>query len=105
MNISFKSAYKVSVYVPQQYQGVMRWLQEKFSRSYGGATILKGEGSFIGEKEEMIYDDVRIIYTFVPFEGEPIVRLIRNLHKEIRQQMLEEESVLITYEQAYTYMD
>ena len=62
---------RVEVYIPDphrpEYDKLLRSLQEEFTYTFGGCTILRGlDGSYLSQLGNQIPDRINLIYTDAP---------------------------------------
>ncbi|MCY7375355.1 MAG: hypothetical protein LH472_05210 [Pyrinomonadaceae bacterium] len=100
---------RIEVYLPDlpksSYQNLLQALDEEFTYTFGGCTIIRGlEGSYLSNFGEKIQDRISLIYTDTPFSFQDNSDLLSNYTDEIRNaalEALEEEVVLIAVWQVY----
>ena len=100
---------RVEVYLPDlpssQYQDLLRSLEEEFTYTFGGASIVRGiEGSYLSSSGERIPHRINLLYTDVrlalSIDFSRVAAYVREI-KRAAMEELSEETVLISVEQVY----
>jgi len=100
---------RVEVYIPDphnlEYDKLLRSLEEEFTYTFGGCTILRGlDGSYLSQRGTHIPDRINLIYTDAPLALSVDFALIaRYAHqlKRVASETLKEEAVMVAVEQMY----
>ena len=100
---------RVEVYIPDphrpEYDKLLRSLQEEFTYTFGGCTILRGlDGSYLSQFGNQIPDRINLIYTDAPLALSVDFALVaRYAHKlrNVASETLGEEIVMVAVEQTY----
>ena len=100
---------RVEVYLPdlpkQAYQNLLEALEQEFTYTFGGATIIHGlDGSCLSQAGLPIRDRVNLIYTDTPFSLEENFDRISRYTDELRKatfDALEEEAILVVVLKVY----
>jgi 23S rRNA A2030 N6-methylase RlmJ len=100
---------RVEVYLPdlpkQAYQNLLEALEQEFTYTFGGATIIHGlDGSYLSQAGLPIRDRVNLIYTDTPFSFEENFDRISRYTDELRKaafEALEEEAILVVVLKVY----
>ena len=100
---------RVEVYLPDlpkpEYQDLLDALDQEFTYTFGGSTILRGlDGGYLSQFGVRMQDRISIIYTDTPFALEENFKRISRYADELRDaifQALEEETVLIVALKVY----
>lgn len=100
---------RVEVYIPDphrpEYDKLLRSLEEEFTYTFGGCTILRGlDGSYLSQFGDHIPDRINLIYTDAPLalsvDFALVARYVHQL-KRTASEELTEEAVLVAVEQTY----
>lgn len=100
---------RVEIYLPDllspEYQSLLRSLEEEFTYTFGGASILRGiEDRYLSTSDELIPDRINPLYSDAPLalslDFASIAAYVREL-KRAAMEGLSEETILISVEQAY----
>jgi hypothetical protein len=94
---------RVEVYLPdlpeRSYQDLMRSLQEEFTYTFGGSTVVQGlRGSYLSRLGHAMRDRVNVIYSDLPLGLEEDRELISRYADSLRAaafSALHEEAVLV----------
>ena len=100
---------RIEVYLPdlpkQTYQDLLHVLDQEFTYTFGGCTIIRGlNGSYLSTQGIIIQDRINIIFTDTPFAFTENFESISKYTDELRIaafEALEEEAVLIVAYQIY----
>ena len=100
---------RVEAYLPglpkQAYQNLLEALEQEFTYTFGGATIIHGlDGSYLSQAGLPIRDRVNLIYTDTPFSFEGNFDRISRYTDELRKaafEALEEEAILVVVLKVY----
>jgi hypothetical protein len=100
---------RVEVYLPdlpkQAYQNLLEALEQEFTYTFGGATIIRGlDGSYLSQAGLPIRDRVNLIYTDTPSSFEENFERISRYTDELRKaafEALEEETILVVVLKVY----
>jgi hypothetical protein len=100
---------RIEVYLPDlpkpSYQHLLQTLEQEFTFTFGGATILRGlDGSYLSRAGLSIRDRINLIYTDAPFGFDGHFQMIARYADELRAAAftaLEEEAVLVAVLQVY----
>ena len=93
----------VEVYVPDvptlPYQNLLDTLEQEFTYTFGGCTIVRGlQGSYLSQAGFPIADPINVIYTDASIRFEPNVAALSRFTDSLRQaafDALQEEAVLV----------
>jgi hypothetical protein len=85
---------RIEVYLPdlprQTYQDLLDELEQEFSYTFGGCTLLRGlEGNFLSRLDLMMRDRINLLYTDTPFAVEKNIAQISRYADELRQAAFE----------------
>lgn len=94
---------RIEVYLPDlivpSYQNLLNTLDQEFTFTFGGCTILRGlDGSYLSQQGVQIRDRINLIYTDTPFAFEENYDRISRYTDELRNAAIEalnEEAVLV----------
>jgi len=100
---------RVEVYIPDphspEYDKLLRSLQEEFTYTFGGCTILRGlDGSYLSQLGNHIPDRINLIYTDAPLALSVDFALVAGYAhhvKRVASEALNEEAVMVAVEQTY----
>lgn len=100
---------RVEVYLPdlpkQAYQNLLEALEQEFTYTFGGATIIRGlDGSYLSQAGLPIRDRVNLIYTDTAFSFEENFDRISKYTDELRKaafEALEEAAILVVVLKVY----
>ena len=100
---------RIEVYLPdlpkQTYQDLLNVLDQEFTYTFGGCTIIRGlNGSYLSTPGTIIQDRINIIFTDIPFAFNENFEKVSKYTDELRMAAfaaLEEETVLIVAYQIY----
>jgi hypothetical protein len=100
---------RIEVYLPdlprQAYQDLLDALDQEFTYTFGGCTILRGlDGSYLCRLGLMVHDRIHIVYTDTPFAFEENFARISRYADELRDAALaalDEEAVLVVVSKVY----
>ena len=100
---------RVAVYVPDlpapHYRNLLLSLEEEFTYSFGGCTIMRGlEGSYLAETGTKIPERINLIYTDLPLALSLNFKSTARYADELRKaafEALAEETVLVSVGQIY----
>ena len=100
---------RIEVYLPdlprRAYQDLLDALEQEFSYTFGGCTLLRGlEGNYLSRIGVVVRDRINLLYTDTPFAFEENVAQLSRYTDELRQaafEALEEEAVLIAVYKVY----
>jgi hypothetical protein len=100
---------RIEVYLPdlpkQAYQDLLNALDEEFTYTFGGCTIIRGlDGSYLSRAGQKLQDRITLIYTDTPYSFEGNFEIISKYTDKLREaafKALEEEAILITAHQVY----
>ena len=100
---------RVEVYLPDlpssQYQNFLQSLEEEFTYTFGGASIVRGlEGSYLSAAGERIPDRINLLYSDAPLalsiDFSSVAAYVREIKRTATEE-LSEETVLISVGQVY----
>jgi hypothetical protein len=100
---------RIEVYLPdlpkQAYQDLSNILDQEFTYTFGGCTIIRGlDGSYLSQAGLKLQDRISLIYTDTPYgfteNFETISKYAEKL-KEAAYKALEEEAILEVVQQVY----
>lgn len=94
---------RIGVYLPdlpkQTYQNLLHSLDQEFTYTFGGCTILRGlDGSYLSRLGQKMQDRVTLIYADTPFAFDKNFESISRYTDELRNavfQALEEQTILV----------
>jgi hypothetical protein len=97
------------VYLPdvpwQSYQDLLEELDEEFTYTFGGSTIVRGlEGSYLSRLGLRVRDRVNLLYTDTSFSVDDHLDVLSRYADKLRDvayQALEEEAVLVVVLKVY----
>jgi hypothetical protein len=97
------------VYLPelprQAYQDLLDALEQEFTYTFGGCTLLRGlEGNYLSRLGSMMRDRINLLYTDAPLAFEENIAQISRYTDELRQaafEALDEEAVLVPVFKVY----
>jgi hypothetical protein len=100
---------RVEVYVPDvptlPYQNLLDTLEQEFTYTFGGCTIVRGlHGSYLSEVGFPVADRINVIYTDAAIWFEPNLEPVSRFTDKLRQasfEALEEEAVLVVAYRVY----
>ena len=100
---------RIEVYLPdlpkRAYQNLLDALEQEFSYTFGGSTIIRGlDGSYLSQAGLQIRDRVNLIYTDTPFAFDENLGRISRYADELRNaafEALEEEAILVVVFKVY----
>ena len=100
---------RIEAYLPdvprEAYQDLLAALEQEFTYTFGGCTILRGlEGNYLSRLGERMRDRINLIYTDTPFPFEAHFSLISRYTDQLREAAfgaLQEEAVLIVAFKVY----
>ena len=100
---------RIEVYLPdlpkRAYQNLLAALEQEFSYTFGGSTIIHGlDGSYLSHAGLQIRDRVNLLYTDAPFAVEENLERISRYADELRNAAfaaLEEEAILVVVFKVY----
>ena len=100
---------RVEVYLPdlpkQSYQDLLNALDEEFTYTFGGCTIIRGlDGSYLSQAGLKLQDRINLIYTDTPYSFDKNIRIISKYADKLRKasyKALEEEAILVAVHQIY----
>ncbi len=100
---------RIEVYVPDRnephYQHLLDAFADEFTAAFGGCTVQRGfEGRFASESGEKIVESMNVVYTDLPLELNRYLSEISAYTDQIKQaadEVLEEESILVTARTIY----
>lgn len=100
---------RVEVYLPdlpkQAYQDLLHALDQEFTYTFGGCTIIRGlDGSYLSQAGFKLQDRVTLIYTDTPYGFQENFEIISKYADKLRDaafQALEEEAMLVVVHQVY----
>ena len=100
---------RIEVYLPdlpkQTYQNLLEALEQEFTYTFGGATIIHGlGGSYLSHAGLPIRDRGNLIYTDTPFAFEENFERISRYTDELRKaafEALAEEAILVVVLKVY----
>jgi hypothetical protein len=100
---------RVEVYLPdlpkQAYQDLLNALDQEFTYTFGGCTILRGlDGSYLSQAGLILQDRITLIYTDTPYgfsENFDILSKYADKLREAAFKALEEEAILVVAHQVY----
>ncbi len=93
---------RIEVYLPdlpkQTYRNLLDVLEQEFTYTFGGATIIHGlDGNYLSHAGLPVRDRVNLVYTDTPFAFESNFERISRYTDELRKaafEALEEEAIL-----------
>jgi hypothetical protein len=59
--------HKVSIYVPvttKLDEAYTSTVARRMASMFGGATVISAKGAWVNDKQEVIYDDINIVYSY-----------------------------------------
>ena len=100
---------RIEAYLPdlpkQAYQALLNVLDQEFTYTFGGCTIIRGlDGSDLSNLGYSIQDRINLVYTDTPFEFEKNFEKISRYADELKRaanEALEEEAILIAAYKVY----
>ena len=100
---------RVEVYLPdlpkRTYQDLLNALDQEFSYTFGGCTIIRGlDGSYFSQAGLKLQDRITLIYTDTPYGFKENFEIISRYADKLREsafQALEEEAILVVVHQVY----
>jgi hypothetical protein len=100
---------RVEVYLPdlpkQTYQDLLSALDQEFTYTFGGCTIVRGlDGSYLSQGGQKLQDRINLIYTDTPYGFEENFEIISRYADKLREvafKALEEEAILVAVHQVY----
>lgn len=100
---------RIEVYLPdlpkQVYQNLLETLEQEFTYTFGGSTIIRGlDGNYLSQAGFPIQDRVNLIYTDTTFAFEENFDRISRYTGELRKaafEALEEEAILVVVLKVY----
>jgi len=100
---------RIEVYLPdlpkQSYQDLLNALDEEFTYTFGGCTIIRGlDGSYPSQAGLKLQDRINLIYTDTPYRFEQNFKIISKYADKLREasyKALEEEAILVAVNQIY----
>lgn len=89
----------------QAYQNLLEALEQEFTYTFGGATIIRGlDGSYLSQAGLPIRDRINLIYTDTAFSFEENFDRVSRYTDELRKaafEALEEEAILVVVLKVY----
>ena len=100
---------RVEVYLPdlpkQTYQDLLNALDQEFTYTFGGCTIMRGlDGSYLSQAGLKLQDRITLIYTDTPYGFQENFEVISKYADKLREaafKALEEEAILVAVHQVY----
>lgn len=100
---------RIEVYLPdlpkQSYQDLLNALDEEFTCTFGGCTIIWGlDGSYLSQAGLKLQDRINLIYTDTPYGFEQnfkVISIYADRLREASYKALEEEAILVAVHQIY----
>jgi len=100
---------RIEVYLPdlprEAYRSLLDILDEEFTYTFGGCTILRGlDGSYLSRAGLIMRDRINLVYTDTPFSfGDNFDRLSRYADRlrEAAFEALQEEAILVVLGTVY----
>jgi hypothetical protein len=100
---------RIEVYLPDvprpAYQDLLAALEQEFTYTFGGCTILRGlEGNYLSQLGVRMRDRINLVYTNTPFAFEENFPRLSRYTDELRDaafEALEEEAVLVAVLKVY----
>jgi hypothetical protein len=100
---------RIEVYLPdlpkQAYQELLNALDQEFTYTFGGCTIIRGlDGSYLSQAGLKLQDRINLIYTDTPYGFEDNIEIISRYTDKLREaafKALEEEAILVAVHQVY----
>lgn len=100
---------RIEVYIPDlpkpTYQDLLEALDQEFTYTFGGATIIRGlDGNYLSRRGLRMQDRVNLLYTDTPFAFEKNFERISRYTDELQGaafEALEEETILIVVFKVY----
>jgi hypothetical protein len=100
---------RVEVYLPdlpkQTYQDLLNALDQEFTYTFGGCTIIRGlDGSYLSQAGLKLQDRITLIYTDTPYGFKENFEIISNYADKLRDaafKALEEEAILVAVHRVY----
>jgi hypothetical protein len=100
---------RVEVYVPDlpkpSYQNLLVTLEQEFTYTFGGCTVVRGlHGSYLSKGGFPTADRISVIYTDASIRFEPNLAALSRFTDKVRQaafQALEEEAILVVVLRVY----
>lgn len=103
---------RVEVYLPdlpkQTYQDLLNALDQEFTYTFGGCTIIRGlDGSYLSQAGLKVQDRITLIYTDAPYGFEENFEILSKYADKLRDaafKALEEEAILVVVYGVYHSM-
>jgi hypothetical protein len=103
---------RVEVYLPdlpkQAYQDLLNALDQEFTYTFGGCTIIRGlDGSYLSQAGLKLQDRITLIYTDTPYGFKENFEIISKYTDKLREaafKALEEEAILVVVHEVYHSM-
>jgi hypothetical protein len=103
---------RVEVYLPdlpkQTYQELLSALDQEFTYTFGGCTIIRGlDGSYLSQAGLQLQDRITLIYTDTPYGFEENFDILSKYSDKLRDaalKALEEEAILVVVYRVYHSM-
>ena len=100
---------RIEVYIPDphdpEYDKLLRTLEEEFTYTFGGCTILRGlDGSYLSQLGNHLPDRINLIYTDAPLALSVDFALVAGYAGKLKHsaaEALTEEAVMVAVEQIY----
>ncbi|MBI3911247.1 MAG: hypothetical protein HY320_09975 [Armatimonadetes bacterium] len=100
---------RIEVYVPDLptpgYQNLLDTLEQEFTYTFGGCTIIRGlHGSYLSQNGLPVQDRINMIYTDASIRFDPNLSSISRFTDKLKQAVfdaLQEEAVLIAASKVY----
>ena len=100
---------RIEVYIPDphdpEYDKLLRTLEEEFTYTFGGCTILRGlDGSYLSQLGHHLPDRINLIYTDAPLALSVDFALVAGYAGKVKHsasEALTEEAVMVAVEQIY----
>lgn len=100
---------RVEVYLPdlpkQTYQDLLNALDQEFTYTFGGCTIIRGlDGSYLSQGGLILQDRITLIYTDTPYSFKENFETISKYTDKLRDaafKALEEEAILVAVYRVY----
>ena len=94
---------RIQVFLPDlprpAYQNLLEALEQEFTYTFGGATIVRGlDGSYLSQAGLSIRDRINLIFTDAPFSLQDNMKLVSAYADSLRDaaySALEEEAILV----------
>jgi hypothetical protein len=107
--LPLSSRARIEIYLPDNrqkvYQNALKAIEDEFSETFGGCTIIKNiKGLYLAADEKTDADKIVLVYTDTPFEFRPNRKALSKYTDELREVLYlatNEESILIVVHEIY----